>query len=209
MLLPQGTDIWTEMNTFFLNVDNLIYHVRSRELSGCIHCRFPDIRKEGVIFLLEGDALCGLMDGGRDRIRGQEAVRHILESARGDRNATITVRRLPVASVEIISEVLLLPVRSVHTHLSKDFMDIEKYIGKLQKEEFTGYIEIRYHNDNQEGIIFFREGGIHALITSSLQLDVNKATNNNHLKLFNIHRIKLIQRAKQEGISYNVFAEAA
>jgi hypothetical protein len=205
MLLPQGTDVWSELSTFFVDVDNLIYYVRNLEFHGCIHCRFSNGGREGIIFLQEGEAVCGILDTSDDRVRGPAAVRRVLERARSDRKASVTVRRLSAKAVEIISEVLLLPARTVHTQLSKEFLDLEKYIGRLQKEGFNGYIEIRFHNDNQEGIIFFREGSIHSLITSSLQLDMDKATNN-HLKLFDIHRIKLVQRAKQHGISYNVYA---
>jgi len=203
MILPKGTPVWQELNTFFVDMQKLIQFIRKQDFNGYIYCRFASDR--GVIFLQEGDAVCGMIDDGDRKTRGSKAVKDLLERTRADEEVSLDVTALPLRSVDIITEVLLLAVKPYETDLSAEFLDIEKYVySRLNKDSFTGYVEIHF-DDDKEGIIFLRGGEVQSIVTESLQINRNTATQS-ELKMFDIYALKLFERAKGMGARYDVFA---
>jgi len=204
MILPKGTPVWQDLNTFFVDMQKLIQFIRNQDFNGYIHCSFDKSR--GIIFLQEGDAVCGILEDGGQRKKGSRAVKDLLELTKTSNNASLDVSVLPLRSVDIITEVLLMAVKPHETDLSAEFLDIEKYVySRLNKDGFTGYVEIHFQ-DGKEGLIFLRGGQVQSIVTESLQINRNIATQS-ELKMFDIYALKLFERAKSVGAQYDVFAK--
>lgn len=168
MLLPQGENIWKDMSTSFVDMDELLFFLKRDDFAGYLNIEFPD--SQGVVFLQEGDLVNGVEQREKERMSGKGAVTGILEQARRGNDGWITVSKLPRQTVSVLSDVLCMSVVILHKGLSSDFSDLEKFVGKLRKEGFRGYIETRLSRGGQEGLIALDQGKVKAILTSDMQL---------------------------------------
>lgn len=203
MLLPKGNCVWKDLNTFFVDIRALMKYIRDQDFNGYIHCKF---RKErGTIFLHEGDSICGIFEDSNKEKKGMGTVKEILDYMRGGKNILIDVYSLPYRSVEIITDLFLMEVMPYKTNLSAQFFNIESYINSyLNKIRFNGYVEIYFH-EGEEGIVSINDGHIDSIITNSLQIRRDRATQR-ELRVFDMYALKLFERAQKKSAKYDIYA---
>jgi rRNA processing protein Gar1 len=199
MFLPKGKDVWSNLKTFFVDIDRLLLFLKNQEFIGYIHVVFPDT--QGVIFLQEGDVVGGIQDNKENRNGGPDAVKGILERARTEQKASISVSNLSLKTVTIISDVFGFPVKIMHKNLSSDFSDLGRFVAKLGSEEFTGYIEIHFSKDRKEGIIYLEKGKIKASLTEEIQIGLGNESQEDLKVVYS----KIIEEAKRVGALFDVF----
>ena len=119
-------------------------------------------------------------------------------------NGKVNVSEFSVETISILSEVFSMSVNLLHEKLSAEFSNIIKFVDKLRKDDFTGYIELAFPKDRRAGveIVVFKKGQISALFTRNYQFRVNEK-NKNDLK----HIENYLKLAQDAGVRYNVFAK--
>jgi hypothetical protein len=203
MLLPKGDCLWKGLNTFFVDIRSLIQFIRYQDFNGYIYCQFK--KKQGVIFLHEGDSVCGMLEDGEQRKRGMNIVKDILDSTRYEKDIQLDVYSLPYRSLEIITEFFFMDAKPYQLGLSADFLNIESYVNShLSNIGFNGYVEIQFQ-EGDEGFLSFVNGKVFSIITNSLQIRRDKATQN-ELQVFDMYALKIFERAKSHGAKYDIYA---
>ena len=200
MFLPKGTDVWRNLKTFFVDVDKLLLFLKKNEFTGCVHFVFPD--QEGVILLQEGDAVGGMQARNDARKSGPNAAKEILEIARNETKANITISKLPSETVDIVSEAFRLPAKAIYKNLSSEFSNLAGFVAKAEKEGFTGYIEIHFPKENNEGIILIEKGKIKATITDKMQIGLKNEIEADWKAV----NLKIVEEAQKAGVYFDVYA---
>ena len=199
MLLPQGECIWKNLSTSFVDMDELLFFLKRDDFVGYLNLEFPD--RQGVVFLQEGDLVNGVEQRKKERRGGKGVVTGILEQSRRESDGWITVSKLTPQTVSVLADVLCMSVIILHKGLSSDFSDLEKFVGKLRKEGFHGYIETRLSRGGQEGLIALDGGKVKAILTSDMQL-VSMRENQAELDfMFS----KIIEATKKSEALFDVF----
>ena len=203
MLLPQGKCIWKNLSTFFVKIQALMQYIRDQDFDGYIYINLKN--EKGIIFLQEGDFICGILKYNNDEKRKIDTVKEILDRIKNERKELIDVYSLSNRSIEIITDLLLMDVNPYQTDLSSEFFNIESYINNyLNGIKFNGYVEIHFH-DGEEGIVSLHEGNVNTIITDSLQLRRDRATQS-ELRVFDMYALKLLERAQSKGAMYDIYA---
>ena len=201
MILPRGTSLWANLSLTFVIIDEFMLFLKKNDFTGCIHFIFND--SQGVVLFQEGDIVNGTEEKNDMKKRGQEAVDGIINKARDNKNGAINVSEFSVETISILSEVFSMSVSLLHEKLSAEFSNIIKFIDKLKKDNFSGYIELTFPKDRRDGveIVVFKKGKISALFTRNYQFRVNEK-NQNDLK----HIENYLKLAQDADVRYNVFA---
>ncbi len=203
MLLPQGKCIWKNLSIFFVNIRALMQYIRDQDFDGYIYIELK--KGKAIIFLNEGDFICGILQINNEEKRKINAVKEILDYIDKEKKAMIDVYSLSNRSVEIITDLLLMEVKPYHTNLSSEFFSIESYINNYLNEiNFNGYVEMHFH-DGEEGVVSLNKGNVNTIITDSLQLRRDRATQS-ELRVFDMYALKLLERAQSKGAMYDIYA---
>lgn len=199
MLLPIGDPIWVKLRTSFINIDPLLLFLKQEQLTGYAYFVFPN--EEGVVFFQDGDAFSGLEAVEAERKAGQEAVNGLLTRSRQNKEGLITVSRLPRETVEIFSHVYRFSVKLRFKDLSSEFSSFSPLISKLENERFTGYIEIKFPEEKEQGVILLENGIIKALLTDEIHMILKR----DDMADLNIIKSKVEAVAQRQGAIFDVF----
>jgi hypothetical protein len=200
MLLLEGNDLWVNLKTSFVDIDELLLFLKLQQFSGYLKLEFSDI--QCAVFLEQGDVVNGLVAFEEERNTGLNAVKSILARSRQDKNGTINVTQLPLQNIKFLSEAYGLSVRLLHKNLSSKYSPIGDYIIKLQYESFSGCLEVWFPVDDKRGIIFLEYGRTKAIMTEELIVDL-KEESQSQVKFTE----SFINRAQRAGVQYNTFVE--
>ena len=204
MLLPKGNCLWKGLNTYFVDIRNLIQYIRFQDFNGYIYCKFKN--KQAVIFLHEGDSVCGMFEFDNHKKRGMNVVKEIIDSTNKEKNIYLDVHSLSYRSVELITELFLMDVKEYQSNLSADFLNIESYVNNhLSDMKFDGYVEIHFEG-GEEGFVSLKQGNVNSIITDSLQIRRDRATQS-ELRVFDMYALKLFERARMKGATYDIYAK--
>ena len=102
MLLLEGNDLWVNLKTSFVDIDELLLFLKKQEFSGYLHFEFSDSRC--TVFVQAGDVVNGLVAVKEERNIGTKAVKSILIRSRQDKNGTIKVTQLPMQNSKLLAE---------------------------------------------------------------------------------------------------------
>jgi len=200
MLLLEGNDLWVNLKTSFVDIDELLLFLKNQRFSGYLHFEFSD--SQCALFLQQGDVVNGLVALEEERNVGSKAVKSILVRSRQDKNGTIRVSQLPLQNMELLSEAYNLSVRVFHKNLSSKHSHLGQFITKLQYEGFSGCLEVWFPVDDRRGIIFFENGRTYAILTEELLVDLKEET-----QAQSKFKASFIERAQRSGVQYNAFIE--
>ncbi len=198
LLLLEGNDLWANLKTSFVDIDELLLFLKKQKFSGYLHFVFSD--SQCALFLQQGDVVNGVVALQEERNVGTRAVKRTLIRSRQDKTGTIRVTQLPLQDMELLSEAYGLSVRLLHKNLSSKYSDLEQFIDKLQVESFSGWIEMWFTVDDRHGILFFEDGRPQAIMTAELLVAVKEGTPA-QLK-FSAH---FIEKAQRSGVRYSAF----
>jgi len=201
MILPRGNSLWSNLSLSFVIIDEFMLFLKKNEFTGCVHFIFKE--SQGVVLFQEGDVVNGTEENNGIKKRGQTAVDGIISKAREHKNGVINVSEFSVETISILSEVFSMPVMLLHEKLSAEFSNILKFVDKLKKDNFSGYIELSFPKDRRNGveIIVFKKGKISALFTRNYQFRVNEKKQNDLKHIENYMKL-----AQDADVKYNVFA---
>ena len=200
MLLLEGNDLWVNLKTSFVDIDELLLFLKKQKFSGYLHFEFSD--SQCTIFIQTGDVVNGMVAIEGERNVGTKAAKSILIRSRQDINGTIKVTQLPLQSIKFLSEAYGLSVRLLHRNLSAKFSPLGEFITQLRHEAFSGCIEVWFPVDEKRGIIFFENGRIKAIMNEELLVDLKEETPA-QLKFTD----SFINRAQRAGVEYKAFEE--
>lgn len=202
MILPRGNSLWANLSLSFVILDELMLFLKKNDFTGCVHFIFKN--SQGVVLFQEGDIVNGAKEKNGIKESGQSAVDSVIKNARENSNGAVNVSEFSVETISILSEVFSLQVILLHEKLSAEFSNILKFVDKLKKDNFTGYIELTFPKDRRAGveIIVFTKGQISALFTRNHQFRVNEK-NQNDLK----HIENYLKLAQDADVKYNVFGQ--
>ena len=198
MLLLEGNDLWANLKTSFVDIDELLLFFKKEKFSGYLHFEFSD--SQCALFLQQGDVVNGVVALPEERNIGTRAVKRTLIRSRQDKNGTVRVTQLPLQNMELLSEAYGLSVRLLHKNLSSKYSDLGKFIDKLQAESFSGWIEVWFPVDDRHGIMFFEDGRPQAIMTAELLVAVKEGTPA-QLKF----TASFIEKAQRSDVRYSTF----
>jgi hypothetical protein len=201
MFLPRGTEVWKDLNTVFLDIDNLLLFLKHQEFTGHIRFVFPD--EEGGILLEEGDMVGGITESKNERRGGPVVAKEILRSLRNKPPARLTVTRLSLETVGFLEELFRLPYRPLHRNLSSQFSNLGRFVKTAKRTGFTGYIEITFSGENVEGVLFFKNGKIEAAFTEEIQVGPGKEL---ETELKSVSS-KIVEEAQKAGVRYDIYVQ--
>ncbi len=201
MLLLEGNDLWVNLKTSFVDIDELLLFLKNQKFSGYLQFEFSD--SQCALFLQEGDVVNGLVALEEERNVVSKAVRRILVRCRQDQGGTIKVTQLPLANMQFLSAAHSLSVRLLHKNLSSKYSHLGEFIEKLRDEYFSGCIEVWFPVDDNHGIIFIEDGRVKAIMTEELLVDLKEGTDS-QLKFTE----SFVNRAQRAGVQYNAFVKS-
>lgn len=203
MILPRGNSVWTNLSLSFIIIDEFMRYLKKNDFTGCIHFIFN--HSQGLVLFQEGDIVNGTEENNGIKATGQDAVDRIIKKTSEEPKGVVSVSEFSVETISILSEVFSLSTTLLHEKLSAEFSNIIKFVDKLKKDTFTGYIELAFPKDRREGIeiVVFEKGQISALFTRNYQFRVNEKNKNDAKHIENY--LKLAQDA---SVIYNVFAKS-
>ncbi|HOP48095.1 MAG TPA: hypothetical protein PK874_10575 [Desulfobacteraceae bacterium] len=200
MFLPKGRSIWKNLNSFFIDIDRLLLFLKREEFIGYIN--FVATGSQSTIFLQEGDAVAGIKEIKEEKKFGPEAVKEILGQARRENNERINVVELPMKKVAMMALAFGFGCHNLYKDLSTDFSSLKKVMLKLEKDRFTGFIDIHFQRDKKEAILFLEEGRTKAVFTDEIQVGLNEETEID-LRLLTS---KTIEEVERTGALFDIFA---
>jgi hypothetical protein len=200
MLLLEGNDLWVNLKTSFVDIDELLLFLKKQEFSGYLHVDFSDCRC--TVFIQAGDVVNGLVAVKEERNIGANAVKSILIRSRQDKNGTINVTQLPLQNSKLLAEAYGLSVRLLHKNLSSKYSPLDRFTARLQSEGFSGYVEVWFPVDDKHGMIFFENGRIKAIMTEELLVDLKEETLAQRK-----FTDSFIHRAQRAGLQYSALEE--
>jgi len=201
MLLLEGNDLWINLQTAFIDIDELLLFLKHQHFSGYLKLAFCD--SQCAVFIQQGDVVNGVVAIAEERTAGPKAVKSILVRSRQDKNGTLNVTQLPLQNIKLLSEAYSLSVRLRYKNLSSKYSPIGDFIIKLQADGFSGCLELWFPVDDKRGIIFLENGRPKAIMTEELLVDLKEETAA-QLKFSD----SFINRAQRAGVRFNAFAES-
>lgn len=200
MLLLEGNDLWVNLKTSFVDIDELLLYLKKQKFCGYLHFEFSD--SQCAVFIQAGDVVNGIVAIEEERNTGSKAVKSILIRSRQDKNGTIKVTQLPLPNIKFMSEAYGLSVRLLHKNLSSKYSPLGDFISRLNDEGFSGCIEVWFPVDDRRGIIFLENGKTNAIMTEELLVDL-KGETQAQIKFTD----SFLNRAQRSGVQYNAFEE--
>jgi hypothetical protein len=200
MLLLEGNDLWVNLKSSFVDIDELLLFLKYQHFCGYLQLAFSDT--QCAVFIVQGDVVNGLVALEGERNAGSRAVKSILARSRQDKNGTIRVTQLPLQNIRFLSEAYGLSVRILHKNLSSKYSPLADFITRLQHEGFSGCLEIWFPVDDRRAIVFLENGRTKAIMTEELLVDLKEET---QAQVKFAH--SFINRAHRAGVQYNAFVE--
>ena len=199
MILLEGNNVWENLRTSFINIDELLLFLKKHGFNGYFRFLFSDA--ECVLFLHEGDVVNGLEELEEKRRCGQQAVKNILQRSYQDKHGTLDVIQLPAATMELLSQVYGSSVRLLNSEITPNKSQLVGLISKLKKDGFSGYLELQFLAEDKQGIICFENGKVKAILTEELLADL-KEESAAELKFIQF----FIEKAQHTGAQFKAFA---
>ncbi len=198
MILLEGNNVWENLRTSFINIDELLLFLKRHEFNGYFYFVFSDC--ECVLFLHEGDVVNGLEELKEKRRCGQQAVKNILQRSYQNKNGMFSVIQLPAATIDLLSQVYGSSVRALSSDRDSDKTQLISLISRLKKKGFSGYLELQFQSDDKQGIIWFENGKVRAILTEELLADL-KEESEAELKFIR----SFIEKAQQMGVQFKAY----
>jgi hypothetical protein len=198
MILLEGNNVWENLRTSFINIDELLLFLKRHEFNGYFQFVFSD--GECVLFVHEGDVVNGLEEFDERRRCGQQAVKNILQRSHEDKNGTLNVIQLPATTMGLLSQVYGSSVRLLSSDINPNKSQLVGIISKLKKDGFSGYLELEFLAEDKQGIICFENGKVKAILTEELLADL-KEESEAELKFIQ-HFIEKAQHAGVQSKAY-------
>lgn len=155
MIFPKRDAVYQNLNTSFTNFGELLVDLKENGFTGVVQVSFWEY--DGVLLLDNGSIVNANQKAGGQTISGQDAVRAVTEKAK-EKDGSVSVF---IQSGEMITMLASMVIsKTIFENLSTDFTSLEALISKLEGQNHTGYIEVKFEGNRQTGYIFMLEGRV-------------------------------------------------
>lgn len=155
MVIPTGTPVLTNMNTYYLHIPKLIEFFVKSSMVGLVHFKAP--QNDGWVLFGEKNVENVFFKSGKESLFGGDAIEKLTETAEKI-NFSVDIQKVAKGAFDYWAK--LAHTVTIHKNLDSEFTSLQKLITKLTSESLTGYIEVSVTNTNESGAIFFYEGKI-------------------------------------------------
>lgn len=190
-VIPKGKPILENLNTYYLNIKNLIEHFQGELGSGGIF--FSSSAGKGVLFFDEFDVVSGYLQNRDGEVTGKAAIEFLLDPPPGY-NYIVSIHAMEPEDVYYWTQISSAQV--MFDNLSSEFTDIGALIQNLKMERLTGYIDVTIKKDGARGVLFMLNGQIVGDSFSWANTQSNVSSN---------AQKELISKVKAEGAVFRVF----
>lgn len=154
--LPRERAVYPELQTSFLNFDELLAELATRHLDGYVQVRFPDFM--GMLYLANGER-CGAAAARRDgdAWAGRAAAEAMRERAH-TRGGTVAVFEADPDLMRLVGA--LEAARPLHEGLSTAWVDSAKLLEALKSESVSGYARFSFVDGAGGGFVYLAGGAV-------------------------------------------------
>jgi hypothetical protein len=155
MIFPKRDAVYQNLNTSFTNFGELLVDLKENSFTGTVEVSYWEYA--GTLLLDNGNIVNAVEEIDGIVISGQEAVKRVTSKAK-EKDGAISVYSLKGEMITMLASVVKSEI--VYENLSTEFTSLDALISKLQSEEHTGYVEIKFQGNTQVGYIFLLEGRV-------------------------------------------------
>lgn len=204
MIFPGGKAVWKDFRLSFVDPQKLTLFLKNQDFHGTLHLVMPE--DEGLILFQEGVVVFGLRRQSSGWETRKDYAEEILKKAYRQSDGRLSVYSYNSEIIEILIQVCTLPVELRHFNLSSGFTHFGKFVSRLQKKNFTGYLEIfpPANSESAMEFILLGEGRIRAVLSRFFQgrTDPDMPTD-----CRNVNR--LVRQLQTMGVHYSVYQSLA
>ncbi len=193
MIIPKQDAVYQNLNTSFTNFGELLVDLKENSFTGCVQVSFWEY--EGVLLMDSGNIINAVEEIDGNTISGQGAVKLVTTKAK-EKDGAISVYSLKGDMVTMLASVVNSDV--LFENLSTEFTSLEALISKLQAEDHTGYIEVKFQGGQQEGHIFLLAGRVVESLLTNRGEEISGA---------NVYP-RIIEFASSTGATFSVYKAA-
>ncbi|MFO7751928.1 MAG: hypothetical protein R6V41_02280 [Desulfobacteraceae bacterium] len=168
MIFSKGTPVWSDMSSFFVNIDRLALFLKKNQFTGAI--RLNTDGRMFVILMEDGDIVAGSRkEPGRDEIVSH-SVDEILASVKGQPDVRITVSKLENDLVAIFSRLYNRNVLNQGKDVCSELSDPDTFLKSKKDENYTGYLCLDFPGNSGTSVISITNGIVEAVVSDSIHL---------------------------------------
>ena len=168
MIFSKGTPVWSDMSSFFADVDRLALFLKKNQFTGSI--RLKTDSRLFVILMEEGDIVAGAeKDPGRDETVSCP-VDEILSSVKEHPDVRITVSRLESELVDIFSKLYNRKILNHGEDVGSEFSDPNAFLKEKKNRKFNGCLCLDFSGGSRTAVISLSNGIVEAVISDSIHL---------------------------------------
>ncbi len=153
MLLPREKPFLTGLNSYYLDIEKFIQHLQGEIGSGCLYGQ--GAAQELMVYFDESDIVRGLTQNKGEHAIASERIDHVL-AALAKRNFQITVYFLDADSIFFWGQ--LPAFRRARERLPSTKVGLPDLVFRLNKKNFSGFIEIDVKGRSDCAVLFFHQG---------------------------------------------------
>ncbi len=210
MIFPKKEAVYQNLNTSFTNFGELLVDLKENSFTGVVQVSFWEY--EGVLLLDRGNIINAVQEINGKVITGQDAVSAVTDKAK-EKDGSVSVYHQKGEMITMLASVARSEV--LYENLSAEFTSLEALISKLQNEDHTGYIEVIFEAQDQQGYIFLLAGEVIEALLSARGGEATKVAVLNQIlaltttmgAVFNVYKAA-VEDAHSESevikVSYNL-----
>jgi hypothetical protein len=153
MLLPKEKPFLSGLNSYYLDVEKFIQHLQGEIGTGCLYGKGAD--QELMVYFDEADIVRGLTQNRGEHALASEQLDHVL-AALIQRNFQVSVYYLDPDSIFFWGQ--LPAFRRSKSRLSSTKVSLPDLVFRLNKKNFSGFIEVDVQGRNDCAVLFFYQG---------------------------------------------------
>lgn len=153
MLLPREKPFLSGLNSYYLDVEKFIQHLQGEIGTGCLYGKGSD--QELMVYFDESDIVRGLTQNKGEHALASEQLDHIL-AALTQRNFQVAVYYLDPDSIFFWGQ--LPAFRRAKSRLSSSKVSLPDLVFRLNKKNFSGFIEVDVKGRSDCAVLFFHQG---------------------------------------------------
>jgi hypothetical protein len=193
MIIPKQDAVYQNLNTSFTNFGELLVDLKENSFTGCVQVSFWEY--DGVLLMDNGNIINAVEEINGNLISGQGAVKLVTTKAK-EKDGAISVYSLKGDMVTMLASVVKSEI--LFENLSTEFTSLEALISKLQAEDHTGYIEVKFEGGQQEGHIFLLAGRVIESLLTNRGEEISST---------NVYS-RIIEFASSTGATFSVYKAA-
>ncbi len=153
MLIPREKPYLDKLNSYYLDIDKFTEHMQGEIGAGCIYCKSSF--QENLIYFNDQEIIRGIVQENGQHASVSNFLSPVLESIR-QRNFIVSVYSLSPSAVYFWGQ--LPPFKRAKKRYASAIVSYDNLITRFKQEQFSGFIDTSFKEENESGLIFFNKG---------------------------------------------------